>query len=69
MLEVALPGMRLTAVGKAVVTSKTSETLTTEGVDLLSRPEQAIPPRLRLVPLVLITQNPISERVHPMFLR
>jgi hypothetical protein len=68
MLEVALPGMRLAAVGKAVVTSKISEILTTEEVDLLSRPEQATAPRLRLVPLVLITQNPISERVHPMLL-
>jgi hypothetical protein len=40
MLEVVLPGMRLAAVGKEVVTSETLETLTTEGVDLPSRPGQ-----------------------------
>jgi hypothetical protein len=68
VLEVALPGMRLAAVGKAVAARETSETLTTEEVDLPSRPEQAIPRKLRLVPLVLITQSPILERVLPMFL-
>jgi hypothetical protein len=68
MLEVALPGMHLAAMGKAVVTRETSETLTTEEVDLPSRPEQAIPRRLWLVPLVLITQSPMLERVLPMFL-
>jgi hypothetical protein len=68
VLEVALLGMRLTAVGKAVVTRETSETLTTEEVDLPSKPEQTIPRRLRLVPLVLITQSPILEKVLPMSL-
>jgi hypothetical protein len=64
-----LQGMHLAAVGKAEVTSEISEILITEGVDLLSGPDQATTPRLRLVPLVLITQNPMPVRVHPMLLR
>jgi hypothetical protein len=51
--------MRLAVVGKAVVTSETSGTPTSEGVDLPTRPEQTttlVDPersqRLRLAPLV-----------------
>jgi hypothetical protein len=69
MLEVALPEMHLVVVGKVVATREISEILTTVGVDLHTRPDQVTTPRLRLVPLVLITPNPISERALPMLQR
>jgi hypothetical protein len=68
MPEVALQGMFLAAVGKAVETREISETLTIEGADLSTRPDQASTPRLQVVCLVLITQNPMPVKVHPMLL-